>query len=738
MKTTIVFALACLVFFGAYAQPAYFDSTESVIEKMSCPDGEININRLQWLPDSHDFWVNENGNIYLYSADHLNDCKLVLSDEIIKRAGLTKSVEAIVWGSDRKKILIYTNSSRVWRANTKGDYWYFDLITEKGKQIGKGLPSSSLMFAKFSADNKNVAYVSRHNLFVENISTGKITQLTKDGTDRIINGTFDWVYEEELSCRDGFRWSPDGKSIAYWHVDARPTRNHLMINNTDSLYPFIIPVEYPKAGEKPSDVRIAIVTPATKKTVWLKIPGDPQNNYLPRMDWAGNSKELMVLQMNRKQNEVILYMCDAVTGKANRIYTDKDDAWVEPVKPFGWDEPSWTWIENGKSFLWSGEKDGWRHIYKISRDGKSEQLITKGNFDANVIAYNAASENIYFIASPYDATDRYLYRINVRGDDTVKVTPAAFNGTNVYRFSTDAVFALHINSNIHRSYNARLLTLPDHKKIYPATEDNFTAPNLAFNLEKFRVKTVDGIEMDGIMAKPANFDSTKKYPVYFFVYGEPASTTANDVPGFDKYISQLIPEGYIGITMDNRGTPALKGREWRKSIYRKIGIINSHDQAMAAMEILKWPFIDTSRVAVHGWSGGGAMTLNLLFRYPEIYKTGIAVSAVTDQHFYDNVYTERYMGLPDENADDYKQASPLTFAGNLRGNLLYMHGTGDDNVHYKNAEVLLNELIKKDKLFQFMAYPNRTHGISEGEGTTKHLNDTFIKFLREHCPPGAR
>ena len=738
MKATIVFTLACLIVGNAYAQPALFDSTQRVIDNIAFPEGQININRLQWLPDSHDFWVNENGNVYLYSADHLNDRKLLLSDEKIKAAGLAKNIEAIVWSNDREKILIYTNSSRVWRANTKGDYWYFDLNTGKGKQLGKRLPPSSLMFAKFSADNKNVAYVSKHNLYVENIATGKIVQLTTDGTDRIINGTFDWVYEEELSCRDGFRWSPDGKSIAYWHVDARPTRNHLMINNTDSLYPFVIPVEYPKAGEKPSDVRIAIVTPLTKKTVWLKIPGDPQNNYLPRMDWAGNSKELMVLQMNRRQNEVTLYMCNAVTGKADKIYTDKDDAWVEPVKPFGWDEPSWTWIENGKSFLYTSEKDGWQHIYKVSRDGKNEQLLTKGNFDANAIAYNAASGNIYFIASPYDATDRYLYRVNVNGGDTVKVTPAVFNGTNIYRFSTDAVYALHINSNIHRSYNARLLSLPGHKKIYPEAEDNFSMPKLAFNLEKFRIKTGDGIEMDGIMAKPSNFDSTKKYPVYFFVYGEPASTTANDVPGFDKYISQLIPEGYIGITMDNRGTPALKGREWRKSIYKKMGIINSHDQAMAAKEILKWSFIDTSRVAVHGWSGGGAMTLNLLFRYPEIYKTGIAVSAVTDQHFYDNVYTERYMGLPNENADDYTQASPVTFAGNLRGNLLYMHGTGDDNVHYKNAEVLLNVLIKNDKLFQFMAYPNRTHGISEGEGTVKHLNDTFIKFLREHCPPGAR
>ncbi len=585
MKTTIVFALTCFLISHAQSQPANFDSTESALQRIAMPEGDININRLQWLPESHDFWVNDNGNVYLYSADHLGDRKLLLSSEQVKQAGLARNIEAIVWRKDRKGILIYTNSSRVWRGNTKGDYWYFDLNSGKGKQIGLGLPSSSLMFAKFSTDNKQVAYVSKHNLYVEDIPSGKITRLTKDGSDRIINGTFDWVYEEELSCRDGFRWSPDGKSIAYWRVDARPTKNHLMINNTDSLYPFVIPVEYPKAGEKPSDVRIGIITLSTKKTIWLKIPGDPQNNYLPRMDWAGNNKEVMVLQMNRKQNESTLYMCDAITGKPIKIYGDKDEAWVEPIKPFGWDELSWTWVENGKSFLWSSEKDGWRHIYKVSRDGKSELLLTKGNFDANMSAYNAAGEVIYFVASPYDATDRYLYRVNINGSDTVRVTPAKFDGTNQYRFSTDAVYALHINSNIHRSLNVRLLTLPGHNKIYPAGDDTFAAPKLGFDLEKLRVRTADGIEMDGIMAKPSNFDSTKKYPVYFFVYGEPFSTTANDVPGFDRFISQLIPEGYIGITLDNRGTPALKGRNWRKSIYRKIGVINSHDQAMAAKEI---------------------------------------------------------------------------------------------------------------------------------------------------------
>ena len=738
MRKFILNAILIALLTPVFSQPISFNKEEIVFDSAPVPEGEINIRNLQWLPGSHEFWVNENGNIYVYSADDLSGKKIALTADQIKTAGLSTRIEKIVWSNDRKKILIYTNSSRVWRENTKGDYWYFDLATAKGVQLGKKLTSSSLQFAKFSPDGKKVAYGSRHNLYVEDIITNKITQLTKDGTDRVINGTFDWVYEEELSCRDGFRWSPDSKSIAFWRVDARTIKNHLMINNTDSLYPFVIPVEYPKAGERPSSVKIAVINLLTQKTNWLKIPGDPQNNYLPRMEWAGNNKEVFVVQLNRKQNEANLYRCDIITGNAKKIYTDKDEAWVEPVKPFIWDRPSWTLVDDGKSFLWTSEKDGWMHIYKVSGDGKNEQLLTKVNFDADMAGYNPESGTIYFFASPYDATQKYLYSINLKNTDTVRVTPAVFDGTNNYRFSPDAVYAMHVNASISRLSNSRLINLPAHKKIYPAAEDKFGTPNLGFNLEKFRIKTIDAVEMDGIMAKPLNFDPSKKYPVYFFVYGEPASTTADDLPSFDRFISQLIPEGYIGITMDNRGTPAYKGREWRKSIYKKMGVINSRDQAMAAKEILKWAFIDTSRVAVHGWSGGGAMTLNLLFRYPEIYKTGIAVSAVTDQHFYDNVYTERFMGLPDENAEEYKQSSPNTFAANLQGKLLYMHGTGDDNVHYKNAENLINELIRNGKIFQLMAYPNRTHGISEGAGTSKHLNDTFIRFLRENCPPGPR
>lgn len=734
-----VFFFTALISFHLFAVAQPLSSMEDhAFARYTAPEGEININRLRWLPGSHDFWVNEKQGIYVYNAGDLTDKKLVLSAELIKAAGLTTRIENIVWNNDRSKILIYTNSSRVWRVNSKGDYWYFEMKTGKGRQIGKGLPASSLQFAKFSSDNKNVAYISKHNLYVEDLNTGKITQLTKDGTDKIINGTFDWAYEEELSIRDGFSWSPTGKSIAFYHVDASTIPRHLMINNTDSLYPFIIPVEYPKAGEKPSAVKIGTVNITTKKITWMQIPGDPANNYLVRMNWAGN-EEVMAAQLNRLQNEATFYLCNTNTGKATKIYTEKPEmGWIDQFNLLEWDSNWWTWIDNYKYFLRTKEKDGWLHIFKISHDGKQEELLTKGNFDANLLKVDQATGDVYFEATPYDGTQRYLYKVNINQPDTVRVTPPVFNGTNNYRFSPDGKFALHINASISRDYNFRLVQLPDHKKVYPAAEDKFTAPELGFKLEKFKVQTVDGIDMDGIMAKPNDFDPSKKYPVFFFVYGEPAAAVANDLPDFNGYIAELIPRGYIGIAMDNRGTPVMKGTAWRMGIYKKIGVVNSRDQAMAAKEILKWNFIDTTRVAVHGWSGGGAMTLNLLFRYPEIYKTGVAVSAVTDQRYYDNIYTERYMGLPKDEPDAYKEASPITYAKNLKGHLLYMHGTGDDNVHYKNAENLINELVKQGKTFNLMVYPNRTHGIFEGTGTSQHVAKTIIKFIEEYCPPGAR
>lgn len=700
---------------------------------------DIDINDLNWLPNSHSFWVNKENSVVVYDVDKLDKQITILSKSQLAAAGFTGEIEKLVWNDSKTKVLVYTNSKKVWRENTKGDYWFFDLTTGKGKQLGKSLDASSLMFAKFSSDNENVAYVSKHNIYVENLNTGKITPLTTDGTDKIINGTFDWVYEEELAARDGFRWSPDGKSIAFWRVDATSTKFHFMINNTDSLYPVIVPVEYPKAGEKPSSVKIGIVNIDSVQTNWLNIPGEPDNNYLVRMKWL-NNESVMVIQLNRNQNQVTMYDCNAKSGSARVIYREESTSWIDvfDISAGEYDTFPCQFVDNGKAFLWSSDADGWMHIYKISLDGKSKELVTKTNFDAYFKAYNEKTKTIYFIASPTDATQRYLYETNLSSKKTKRVTPEAFEGTNAYVFSTDASYAKHTNSNIKRDYNTRLVALSGHKKILPKEADVFANPKLNYSLEKFKVKTSDGIDIDGIMAKPLDFDPSKKYPVFFYVYGEPMASVANDEPYFNYFIAKLIPKGYIGIAMDNRGTPVMKGTEWRKSIYKNIGIINTRDQAMAAKEVLKWNFIDSDRVAIHGWSGGGAVTLNLMFQYPEIYKTGVAIAAVTDQHFYDNIYTERYMGLPEGNEVNYSKASPVTHAKNLKGNLLYIHGTGDDNVHYKNAEVLINELVKYDKMFDLMIYPNRSHDISEGEGTVKHLTDTFIRYIGKNCPPGAK
>jgi len=530
--------------------------------------------------------------------------------------------------------------------------------------------------------------------------------------------------------------------LAYWQIDASKIKNYLMLNTTDSIYPFVVPVEYPVAGENPSLCRIGVVDISTAKTTWMNIPGDPIQHYIPRMEWTTDPNEIIVEQENRAQNESRIIVANASNGTAHVIHEETDKAWIDGKERWNGGDPiGWEWINKGKAFIWLSEKDGWRHIYKIDRDGK-ETLLTKGDYDVITLSLiDEANGMIYFMASPDNATQKYLYKISLNGGKAVRVTPADEQGTNGYEISPNGKIALHNFSNIYTAPESEVISLPNHQHISGKTiKLNTTAKNKP---EFFKVKTVDGVEMDGWMVKPTNFDPTKKYPVVFYVYSEPAGATVSDSYGTAmnrEYVGNMADDGYIYISLDNRGTPAPKGREWRKSIYKKVGIVNIEDQAMGAKEILKWPFVDSSRVAVWGWSGGGSCTLNLMFQHPEIYKTGIAIAAVGWQLTYDNIYQERYMGVPIDSAsrEVFIKGSPITYAKNLTGNLLYIHGTGDDNVHYKNAEMLINELVKYNRQFDLMSYPNRTHGIFEGEGTTLHLRTLYTRYLKEHCPPGGR
>ena len=697
---------------------------------------------IKWAKSGNAYYEVENGAIVETDLPSFTKKTIVPKENLKnKESGMYISIRNFSFSDDGSKVLIYTNSKKVWRYQTRGDYWVYNIADNSFSQVGETLPESSLMFAKFSPDGSKVAYVSKHNLYSEDIATHAITQLTFDGTDKLINGTFDWVYEEEFGCRDGFRWSADSKQIAYWQIDATHIRSFLLIDNTDSIYSFTKPVEYPKVGEDPSNCKVGVVTIATQKTVWMNVPGDAVQHYIPRMEWTPKN-ELIIQQLNRKQNESNIFLLNPSTGDANKIYTETDKAWIDIKSRWDDDNPiGWDFINDGKAFVWVSEKDGWRHIYTISSDGKKETLLTKGDYDMiGLSVIDKQHGYVYFTASPTNATQQYLYRVPINGSGKLElISPTDEKGTHNYDISPNGMYASHSFSSHNIPTISEWVSLPTHKIIKESEQKLAVDKNN--NVEMIQVTTDDNVTMDGWMIKPTNFDSTKKYPVVFYVYTEPGATTVSDSYGSAGnflYYGDMPADGYIQISLDGRGTPSPKGAEWRKSIYKKVGILNIHDQAMAAKKILQWKYVDSSRIAVWGWSGGGSTTLNLLFQYPEIYKTGIAIAPVAYRLSYDDIYEERYMGLPSENREDYIKASAITYAKGLQGNLLLIHGTGDDNVHYQNSELLINELVKFDKYFQFMSYPNRTHSLSEGAGTRLHLATTYTKYLREHCPGGGR
>ncbi len=660
--------------------------------------------------------------------------KLVANGQAIR-------IESFTLSEDESKVLLFTNSSRVWRSNTKGDYWVYDLETESLSQLGKGFESSSLMFAKFSSDNQFVAYVHKFNLYKEDFVSGEITQLTDDGTDKIINGTFDWAYEEEFGKRDGFAWSPDGSHISFWQIDAREIGTFYMMNNIDSVYSQPVPLQYPKVGQTPSGAKIGLVNTESGQLTWVPIPGDEKENYLPGMQWI-NEDLLLVQQMNRKQNKLTVWTYQPSSASLNEVYVETEKTWVDlgypDISANGWGNNDLKIVDDKEAFLRMTENGSWRNIIKVNLETGEKSQVTQDEFD--VASFGGLSDKeVFFIASPEAPFERYLFskKLNGKGEKT-QLTPESYVGINTYDISPNGKFAIHTHQSVSEPRTVRLVELPSHETLrvlvsnadYKAKRESLALPKVEFE----EVTTEEGVTLDARIVYPIDFDPSQKYPVLFHVYGEPwgATATNTQIGLFDIMLAQ---KGYFIIDMDNRGTPTLKGSDWRKSIYRNIGQINANDQGLAAKEILKKPYLDEERVAVWGWSGGGSMTLNLLFKFPEVYQTGMSVASVSNQLIYDNIYQERYMGLPQENLEDFVDGSPITYAKNLEGNLLLIHGTGDDNVHYQSAEMLINELIKHNRQFDFMPYPNRSHGIYEGEGTTMHLYTLLTNYLLEHTPP---
>jgi dipeptidyl-peptidase-4 len=663
---------------------------------------------------------------------------LVSARRLIPEGGTRPLIlEDYEWSDDGSKLLIYTNSRRVWRVNSRGDYWVLDLRSGRLQQLGGDAQESTLMFAKFSPQGDRVAYVRENDIYVERLSDGHITRLTEGGSHTLIHGNFDWAYEEEFGIRDGFRWSPDGRRIAYWELDASGVKEFLLINDTDSLYPRITRIPYPKVGETLSAARVGVVPADGGETVWAELEGDPRNNYIARMEWAASSDQYVIQYLNRPQNTNQVILVDAVTGETRTVYTDRDDAWVDVVDDM-------LWMDDGARFTWVSEQDGWRHVYVVPRDGSGAELVTPWPMDVvSVELIDDRNGWLYFIASPDNATQRYLYRSRLDGSgEPERLTPEGDTGTNSYQISHDGAWAFQTHSAFGTPPTVRLVSLPGHESVRTMAENRRLKDDVAAlstgESEFFQVEVGDGVTLDGWLMKPPDFDPSRTYPLLFYVYGEPASQTVVDRWGGRRWLwhTYLTQQGYLVASVDGRGTPAPRGRTWRKVVHGDIGTLASADQAAANRVIRGWSFVDENRIGVWGWSGGGSMTLNMMFRYPDLYRTGMSVAPVPDQLLYDAIYQERYSGTLEEHADGYLRGSPIHHVDGLAGNLLLVHGTGDDNVHYQGSERLINAMIERGKKFTMMAYPNRSHGIFEGPGTTLHLYTLLTDYLEEHLPPG--
>jgi dipeptidyl-peptidase 4 len=660
------------------------------------------------------------------------------------------AIEDYAFSPDGRQLLVFTNSQTVWRQNTRGDYWVLNLTNGTLHKLGGDAPASGLMFAKFSPDNTKVAYVCGNNVYAENLASAKITQLTQDGSATIINGTSDWVNEEELDIRDGFAWSPDSRAIAFWQFNTAGVQNYTLIYDLGAprgeivtgipypgtgVYPQTLQYPYPLAGTQNSAVRVGVASATGGQVVWMQTAGDPHNFYIARMGWADPS-HVLLQHMNRLQNKNEFLLADATTGVARTVFVDEDRAWVDV-------NDSVSWIQQGREFLVLSERDGWRHLYRVARDSGKTELVTRGDFDVVSVDRVSPDEKwVYFIASPENATQRYLYRAKLDGSAAPeRITPNQ-PGTHSYTISPNGEWAFHNYSSLNKPPTFEVVHLPDHR-VMRNTADNAA---LAESVKQFsggpaeflKVDAGNGLMVDAWLMKPPNFDRAKKYALIVYVYSEPAGQTTED-RWQSMFTRAMTSAGYVVASFDNQGTPAPRGRDWRKVVYGNVGPLSSQQQAAALQSLEKtYSFIDSKRIGVWGWSGGGTETLNLMFRYPEVYSVGVSVASVPDQRLYDSIYQERYMGFPQDSPKAYEQSSAINFAGGLRGDLLVMHGSGDDNVHFQGFELLVNKLISLGRNFDMRVYPGRTHSISEGKGTNMDVYTNILGYFEAHLPPGPQ
>lgn len=645
------------------------------------------------------------------------------------------AIEDCVASPDGSRVLLQASA----RVDESGggrrlvDYWLLERKSSALRELVAGVDRVPLRNS-FSPDGQRVLYVREHNLYARDLGSARTVSLTTDG-----------VVDAVMNAGSGASWSPDGRQVAYVQSDSRAVGLRPMLDQSDPSYPKVRYRRFARVGTAIPSLRVGVVGGEGGETRWLPIAEAPAGFYLGGVSWAGSSEELLVEKLSRGRDAREFLLANVRAGSVAPIYRETDPAWVDASYSAN---AGLEWIRGGRAFVLLSEKDGWRHAHVVSRDGATQTLLTPGASD--VIARGRVDEPagfFYYLASPGNATQRYLFRVRLDGKGKPeRVSPPDQPGTHGYDFSPDGRWAVHSYSSYDTPPVVALVELETHRSVRVLEDNQALRARMAAwitqPVEFLKLAIGGGVEVDAWLIKPPDFDPSKKYPVFVFVYGEPHLQTVTDDwsgGGQNLFSRAMADAGYLALSIDNRGTPAPKGAAWRRAVYGSLGPLSTEEQAAGLRELGRLrPFVDLSRVGIWGWSGGGSNTLNAIFRKPDDYHVAIAVAPKPQPHLYNAWFQEIFMRTREENPEGYRTAAAINYAEGLEGRLLIVHGTGETNTHVQITEGLVDRLIELGKRFDYMSYPNRDHGLSEGPGTTIHLRMLIARYLIENLPPGPR
>ncbi len=648
----------------------------------------------------------------------------LVSNKEIKHAndGEALDIHNYSWSDDESRLLIATQTESIYRHSSQSIFYVYELATKKLVQPVK----DKIRYATLSPDNSKMAYVKNNDLYFYDFKFKTETRITKDGKENaVINGATDWVYEEEFAIWQGFSWSPNSDRIAFYRFDeTKVPEFEMTIYGT--LYPKQNKFKYPKAGEVNSIVNVFVYDTKSELIAEMQT-GTETDIYLPRMQWTKDNNVLCIQRLNRLQNKLELLLADAKTGNSKVIYKEENKFYIDITNNL-------KFLSDGKSFLFTSERDGFNHIYLYDLKGKLQKQLTKGSFDIDdIYGVDEKNKKIYFSSSEVNAAERYVYVINFNGKD--KKMLSAGKGWHMANFNSDFSYFLNIYSNINTppvyslyASNGSLIRVLEDNKTLQSKLKEYALTELSFGT----IKNELGEEMNMFTLLPSKIDTIKKHPVLMYVYGGPGSQTVmNRWTGGNYFWYQLLSQkGYIVVSIDGRGT-GFKGEKYKKCTYLNLGKYEIDDQIFAAKTLATLPYVDPTRIGIWGWSFGGYMAGLGIAKGNEVFKTAISVAPVTNWRYYDNIYTERFMRTPQENGKNYDENSPINHVEKIKGNYLIIHGTADDNVHFQNAVEMVDVMIKKGIDFDSEFYPNKNHGIG-GSKVRLHLYKRMTNFLLEN------